>query len=170
MNADIHIQKANYNTSLRQFNECQAIELALKNQITDAIEHDYLSALRDSIMDIIRGNIPTIFEYLQANYGKISPNLLMEKEDALKDQIYDTTDPIDSVFNKVDQFSDLCKLIKGPLLDRRKIMLAYKIISKNNAFMDSLKTWNKKPLQDKTFLKMKIFLKKNIVTSMKSVA
>ena len=77
--ADIHIQKANYDTSLRQFNKCQAIELALKNQITDAIEHDYLSALHDLITDMIPTNIPAIFEFLQANYGKISPNLLMEK-------------------------------------------------------------------------------------------
>ena len=89
-------------------------------------------------------NIPTIFEFLQTNYGKINQNLLMEIEDALKDQIYDMSEPIDSVFNKVDQFADLCELVKDPLSDRRKIMLAYKIISKNNAFMDSLKTWNKK--------------------------
>ena len=108
---------------------------------------------------MIPTNIPAIFEFLQANYGKISPNLLMEIEDALKDQIYDTTEPIDSIFNKVDRFADLCGLIKDPLSDRRNIMLAYKILPKNNAFMNSLKTWNRKSLQDKTFLNMKIFFR-----------
>jgi hypothetical protein len=83
----------------------------LRNQITDAIENDYLSALRDPVTDMVPSNIPAIFSFLQANYGKISPNQLMEKEDALKDVIYDVSEPIDSVFNKVDRFSDLCELI-----------------------------------------------------------
>ena len=157
--AGIHIQKATYDICLRQFNECQAIKLSLKNQITDALENDYLSALRDSITDMTLTNILAIFEFLQANYGKISPNLLMEKEDALKDQIYETTELINSVFDKVGQFANLYELIKDPLLDRRKIMLAYKIISKNNAFMNSLKTCNRKPLQDTFFLNMKIFFR-----------
>ena len=81
----------------------------------------------------------------------------MEKEDSLKEINYDTSEPIDSVFNKVDRFVDLCELIKDPLSDRRKIILSYKIISKHNAFMDSLKTWNRNPLPDKTYSNMKIF-------------
>ena len=134
------------------------------------MEHDYLSALRDSITDMILTNIPAIFEFLQANYGKIRPKLLTEKEDALKDQIYDTSEPIDSVFNKVDRFVNLCELIKDPLSDKRKMMLASKIISKNNAFMDSLKTWNRKPAQNIFLWTWRYFLEKNIVISMKPVA
>ena len=105
--ADIAIQTSTYNTQLRQYNECQAVELALQNQITDAIENDYLSALRDLVTDMVPLNIPAIFSFLQANYRKISPNQLMEKEDALKDVIYDVSELIDSVFNKVDHFADL---------------------------------------------------------------
>ena len=52
----------------------------------------------------------------------------MEKEDAWKDVIYDVSEPIGSILNKVDIFSDLCELIQDPLLDQRKIMLAYKIV------------------------------------------
>jgi hypothetical protein len=77
--ADIAIQKASYDTQLRQYNECQAVELALRNQITAALETNYLSALRDPVTDMIPSNIPAIFSFLQANYGKISPNQLMEK-------------------------------------------------------------------------------------------
>jgi hypothetical protein len=153
--ADIAIQKALYDTQLRQYTDCQAVELALMNQITAALEINYLSALRNLVTDMIPSNIPAIFSFLQANYGKISPNQLMLKEDMLKDVIYDVSEPIDSVFNKLDLFSDVYELIQDPLSDRRKIMLAYKIISKNNAFMDSLKTWNWKALQDKTYTNMK---------------
>ena len=43
--ADIHTQKATYDNSLRLYNECQAVDLALRNQINDAVESDYLSDL-----------------------------------------------------------------------------------------------------------------------------
>ena len=66
---------------------------------------------------------------------------------------------IDSAFNKVDGFVDLCELIKDPLSDRSKIMLSYKTISKHNVFMDSLKTWNRKPLPAKTYSNMKTFFR-----------
>ena len=79
-------------------------------------------------MDMVPTNIPVIFLPLQADNGKISPNQLMEKEDAWKDVIYDVSEPIGSILNKVDIFSDLCELIQDPLLDQRKIMLAYKIV------------------------------------------
>ena len=77
----------------------------------------------------------------------------------LKDQIYNTSESIHSMLNKVDRFANLCELIKDPPSDRRKIMLAYKIVSKNKAIMDSLKTWNRKPLPDKTFVNMIIFFR-----------
>ena len=69
----------------------------------------------------------------------MNPTHLMEKEDELKDFIYDPTQPIDVIFNSIDRFSNLCKLVKDPISDRQKVNLSYKIISKHNAFMDSLK-------------------------------
>ena len=108
-------------------------------------------------------NISAIFESLQENYGIISPNLSIEKEDVLKDRTYDAMEPINSVFNKLERFSNLCKLITEALSDRRKIMHAYKIISNNNVFMDSLKIWNRKTLQDKTFVNMKIFFREKYI-------
>ena len=57
---DMHTQKAIHNINLRIYNKCQAVELALRNQITDAVESDYLSALRNAVKDMIPNNIPSI--------------------------------------------------------------------------------------------------------------
>ena len=69
--ADIAIQKSTYDTQLCQYNECQVVELALRNQITDAIENDYLSALRDPVTDMVPSNIPAIFLFYRQIMGKL---------------------------------------------------------------------------------------------------
>ena len=96
--------------------------------------------------------------FLQEKYGKIIPTNLAQKEDEVKDFVYDPVEPIDTVFNKIDRFSDLCELVSDPISDRRKVNLGYKIIFKNNAFRDSLKCWNKKTIVDKTYATMKVYI------------
>ena len=49
----IAIQKTNYDNRLRLYNETQAVELALRNQLIEAIEPDYLQALRNQYTDMI---------------------------------------------------------------------------------------------------------------------
>jgi uncharacterized phage-associated protein len=158
-NADIATQKATHDIALQLFYKCQAVELALRNQITDAVESEYLSALRTSITDMIPSDIPAILAFLQNTYGKISPTHLMEKEDELKDFIYNPTQPINVIFNNIDRFSNLCKLVGDPISDRRKVNISYKLISKNTAFRDSLKSWNRKPATAKVYADMKTFMR-----------
>jgi len=98
--ADIYTQKVTYDTNLRLYNKCQGVELALRNQITDAVESDYLS---------------------------------------------------DTIFNQVNYFVNLCKLVQDPILDRCKVNLSYKIISKHNDLMNSLKTCNRRTANLKTY-------------------
>ena len=97
--------------------------------------------------------------FLQETYGKISPTNLMEKEDEMKDFVYNPVEPIDTGFNKIDRFSDLCELASDPILDRQQVNLGYKIIFENNAFRDSLKVWNKKPTVDKPYATMKMYMR-----------
>ena len=74
-NADIATQKAMHDTALRLFNECQAVELALRNQITDAVESEYLSALRNSITDMIPSDIPAILAFYRTLMAKLAPRI-----------------------------------------------------------------------------------------------
>ena len=61
------------------------VKLALRNQITDAVESDYLTTLINTVTDKIPNNIPAILIFLQTTYDRISPVELMQKEDDLKD-------------------------------------------------------------------------------------
>ena len=62
-------------------------------------------------------NIPVITIFLQETYRNISTTNLIEKEEEVKDYGYDPTEPIDTVFNKIDHFLDLCEFISDPISD-----------------------------------------------------
>ena len=94
--ADIAAQKITFDEQKRQYNECQGVEMALRNQIVEAIEEEYLQPLRDSITDMITSTIPTIFTFLQQTYGNLSPSELKERERVLDDMIYDPSQNVGS--------------------------------------------------------------------------
>ena len=156
--AEISLAKAQYDESLRLFNEVRAVETLLRNQLINAFDSDYLEALRDT-NDMISSTIPQIMTYLTSSYGKVSEEQFEIKEKELKDFIYNPSLPIDIVFNKIDFFSDLCDMTNNTLTDRRKIQLAYLILSRARVFRESLKDWNKKATADKTYSNMKIFMR-----------
>ena len=83
---------------------------------------------------------------------------MSDKEDELKIFIYDLNTPIDSVFDKIKTFQDFCSLTENIKSDRQLVQLAYFIFNKTNAFMDSLKKWNSKPLAEKTSINFKLHM------------
>ena len=148
---DIANQKAIHEENVRIYWECQAVEQALRNQIIEAIDKDYLDALRNNHTDMINDPIPDIFDYLTTNYGQITEQELSDKEDALKTLVYDPTQPVDTVFNKINWFQDLCNLCNNQKSDRQLVQLSYIIFNRSKAFMDVLLKWNKKPHNEKTY-------------------
>ena len=67
--ADIATQKIAFDEELRRYNECQAVETALCNQIIAAIEPEYVQAIRIIHTDMINDTIPMIFGFLRDTYG-----------------------------------------------------------------------------------------------------
>ena len=127
--------------------------------ITEAIGDEFLDELRNSDTDMIHESIPEIIKYLQTNFGKISEHELNDKENILKSTVYDPASPVQTVFNKIKSFQDLCTLLQKPKTDGQLVTLGYLIFSKTRIFMDALKTWNEKSDGDKTFVKFKTHMR-----------
>ena len=108
---DITSQKIVCNEEMCRYNECQGVEVVLQNQISEAIEDEYLQPLRDSTTDMITYLFPDIFTLLMNTYGQLSPAELKERERTIDDMIYDPSQNVDSVFNKIQEFQDLCTLL-----------------------------------------------------------
>ena len=66
--ADIATQKITHDERKRVYNECQAVEGALRKSLTTEIDEDYLRALRNATTDMITDTIPDIFTFLQSTF------------------------------------------------------------------------------------------------------
>lgn len=158
--ADIATQKLAHDEVKRQFNECQAVEAALRKQIIEAIDGEYLQPLRNPTTDTIQDSILDIFDFLKKSYGRLSPAQLKQKETILDNIIYDPAQNVDTIFNKIQEFNDLCTLLDNGKTDTQLVTYAYLIFQKTGIFMDGLKAWNSKASNLKTYTNFKIHLRK----------
>ena len=62
--SEVAEKKMVYEELRQQYEEVVAVETSIKNQIIDAVESDYLEALRDETTDMILEDIPEIMVYL----------------------------------------------------------------------------------------------------------
>ena len=95
---------------MRKYYKCQAVEQALRTQIIEAIDPEYLGALCHVDTDMLTESIPNIFEFLQTNYSRITKEELVQKEEDLHNYDYNPQTPVDKVFNQVTLFQDLCAI------------------------------------------------------------
>ena len=101
-------------------------------------------------------------DWLISTYGKISESEMLNREQNLTALTYDTSKPVDFVFNEIDIFCDLSELSSILVSDRRKRQFAYVIFQKSRAFLDSLKKWNARPDATKTYQRMKEFMREEM--------
>ena len=116
--AEVAVQKAAHDTEVKKFYECQTVEQALRTQIIEAIDADYLDALRNINTYMINELIPEIFEYLQVNYGQITAEVMVEKEYELTNYAYDPQVPVNKVFSQITTFQDLCTITNNSKTDK----------------------------------------------------
>ena len=157
---EITVQKIAHDDQKRLYNEVQAVEVALRNQIVEAIEEEYLTPLRNHTTDMINDPIPSIFTFLRDNYGKLAPAQLKERETEIDNLVYDPSQNVDIIFNKIQEFQDLCTLLDNPKSDKQLVIYAYLCFQKTGIFQQSLKEWNAKPVADQTFPNFKVFMRK----------
>lgn len=56
---------------MKLFRETVNLENALKSQITEALDRDYIEELRDTTSNTFNDDILTILTYLMTNYGDV---------------------------------------------------------------------------------------------------
>ena len=66
---------------------------------------------------------------------------------------------MDKVFTKITLFHDLCTITNNDKTDKQLVQIAYLIFNRTRAFVDSLKKWNEKKLEEKTFANFKTHMR-----------
>ena len=149
------VLKEAHQESIRIFREVQGVEKALLQQIVQAVEAPYLSSIRDRASNSLRGTVYEILSHLQEIYGRVSPQMLEDRDNELRTMVYNTQLPIDTVFNAVEDYVDFANLGHQPLTVSQTIAKAYVILNKTRRFKNDITDWNRLLEADKTWANFK---------------
>ena len=95
----------------------------------EAIEPMYLQALCNSVTNSLTSTIPDIFTWIINTYGQLSETHMLSCKQNLTAFTYDTTQPVNIVFNEIDRYCDLADLTGLPISDRCKCQLKNQVHS-----------------------------------------
>jgi len=96
------VLREHHKEQLRLFQEVEGVEKALIQQIIESVEAPYLAAIRDRVSNSLTGTVQQILDNLQTSYGQISPQMLEDHKQELRNLSYNPRLPIDVVFNAVE--------------------------------------------------------------------
>ena len=147
----IEFLRQQHNATLALYNQVEQVESALKQFISDSIPQEYLLSLCHTVTKKLTGTIPNIMRQLFNTYGNITAQLFMEKQNILNNHVYDTSKPIDTVFNLAKDYQDYAAAFGNPQPQGTIITTCYNILRKTGRFTSALQKWNKKTDADKTW-------------------
>lgn len=151
----VQTEQARHAEQVRLFNECNNVEQALRQQIVKAVGDAYLTALRNRQTNTIDGTIPVILDYLFSNHGRVTPAMLHHEEKLVKEMHYDPAHPIDVIFNKVEDLSDLSSAARADFTEQQLINIAYVIINKTGKYQAYIREWSRLQAAQQTWAHFK---------------
>ncbi len=150
------VLREEHQEAIRIFREVQGVEAALIKQIVQAVDSPYLSSLRDRSSNSLAGTVYQILDHLRNVYGRVSPQMVEDRDQALRTMAYNTQDPIDLVFNEVEEFAEYAEMGHQALTQEQTIAKAYVILNKTRRFKQPITDWNRRLTADRTWLNFKI--------------
>ena len=138
------VLESNYNNRMKLYEQCVAMEQALKQQLTKAIDDEWLEPLRNAVTDSIDQVIPTILTFLFAEHGDVSPASLSRREEDVKNMSYiPDREPIDKIFTEVQELAEFANAANAPYNEQQVINIAYVIIKKHRVFNQAITMFNR---------------------------
>ena len=137
------------------FELCQATERALIAQVVDSVDAIYLRPLLNRVTGQYSTALRPVFVHLFDTHGKVTPQQVKAKEQAVCAMAYDLSTPIDTVFTTVDDLADLSEH-SGSIMrtDRQKMDVAYVVLAKVPLLQHDLRLWNRFGGLDRTWPNM----------------
>ena len=150
------------------FLEVNVLERTIINQLQAALDRFVLLPKTNKISGLIDCSIPDIFEYLFRAYGNITAiSLAEERYNVIKLQ-YLHAEPMETIFDKVNEYANMAEAYGLPESDRLLIELGLIVIMNAVIFADDVGEWHDKEETEKTwanfqmhFIKAQTSYKKN---------
>ena len=84
------------------FKEVFSVASDLRQKIITAVEKKYITVLHDLSTNSIKNTIDTILNNIFDTYSKITPMILNQREDVVKQMTFDVDRAIDTVLKNVE--------------------------------------------------------------------
>ena len=140
---------------MRLFQECNGVEKALKQQLVEAIDGNFLIALRNRSTNAISAPLHDVITFLFVSYGKVTSTMLDDAESKVKQMTYDPRQPVDIVYNEIEDLHDFSHAANAIYTQQQLMNMAYNIFLKTGVFKSAIREWKRKPMAQKTWVSLK---------------
>jgi hypothetical protein len=140
-----------YQRDVAYIKEFAQMETIIFNQIRETVDEEYLAAYLDDTTGNFTCTIPDLMTYLIDTYAYISEEELEMKRAEVAALEYTSGQPMDIVFQQVNQFANLAELANNDISEAQKIAMAKVIIVKAGTYAEYITEWNRKTAGDKTW-------------------
>jgi hypothetical protein len=152
--AQINAARDVWNALHHQFEVCQATDKALLAQVVDAIDEIYLRALLNRATGQYSSTIRDLMTHLFTTYGQLTPQQVKAKEAEVYNLHFDISQPVDILFNAIEDLSALATHASSPMSNQQMIDMAYVIFAKQPILQQDLRAWKRFPPVDRTWANM----------------
>jgi len=147
--------KEQHGEAKRLYLECKNVEKALLRHIQDAIEDKFIEPLVDPYTNLLTGDVPSILEYLDYNYGKVRSEEVTQKDNEVMTMSWQPTDPLVLLTRPIEQLQKLATTAGIPYTNSQILEKGLTLIRSTRDFEYALTQWEDKPQDDKTWANFK---------------
>ena len=149
--ADLQLAKQVHDDATNDFLEINVLERCIINQLQAALDRAILLHMINKISGLLNSSIPDIFEFLYRAYGNLSSITIAEARQKILQLQYTHQDPIENIFDKINDFSTMADAYGNPESDKMLIELGMVVMMKAVIFADDIGDWHNKPETSKTW-------------------
>jgi hypothetical protein len=99
-------------------------------------------------------DLRAVLLHLFTTHGKITPQQVKAKELSTYNMHYDISQPVDTVFNTIDDLADLAEHARSPMTPQQMMDMAYVIFARQPILQQDLRLWNRRPVVERTWSNM----------------
>lgn len=147
--------KEDHKEAIRLFREANNVEKALLKQLSEAIPELYLKRFRSRHTNTLTASLPVILAYLFQTYGDISEEELTSADETLKAKVFDITQPIEVMYNEIQDLQDLATAANNAYSDKQLVSLGIHLVKNMNDFEKGLIDWYARPTVDHNYTNFK---------------
>ncbi len=139
--------------AMKEWENCNAVDSALKKMILEAVPNDYLDSLADELHGYATVSTQEMLTHLETTYGDIDEDALAENL-ARMEEPWDPKFPIETIFTR----SHNCRLFASSggdaISDVNSVRLTLKALKASGVMDEAIKDWKKRTVANRTWAHM----------------